>query len=80
MTVSIAAILKLANDVLKYLNDVKDAPKERRQCAIEVTSLYLILQQLDSRREEGGDGQRWFTAVRALAVENGPLEIGRAHV
>ena len=74
MTASIAAILKLSNDVLKYLNDVKDAPSSRRLCAIEVTNLYLILQQLDSRREEGGASQRWYTAVRALAVENGPLD------
>ena len=74
ITASIAAILKLSTDVLKYLNDVKDASTGRRQCAIEVANLFSILSQLEFRREEGGASQRWYTAVRALAVENGPLD------
>ena len=74
ITASILAILKLSNDVLKYLNDVKDASKGHTQCALEITNLYSILLQLESRREEGDASQRWYNAVRALGVENGPLD------
>ena len=71
---SILAVLKLSTDVLKYLNDVKDASTGRRQCAIEVANLFSILSQLEFRREEGNGNQLWYTAVRDLAVKHGPLD------
>jgi hypothetical protein len=72
-TASIIAVLQLSAKVLAYLNDVKDASKDRAQCAIEASNLHSLLLNLRFRLEEGGS-ELWCTAVRALAVENGPLD------
>ncbi|KAH7093338.1 ankyrin repeat domain-containing protein [Paraphoma chrysanthemicola] len=74
ITGSIIAILQLSAKVLAYLNDVKDASKDRAQCEIEMSNLYSLLVSLRSRLEEGSASQPWYTAVRALASENGPLD------
>jgi len=75
-TASIIAVLQLSNKVLEYLNDVKDASKDRAQCAIEISSLYSLLLNLRFRLDDGRstDNKPWYAAVRALAVENGPLD------
>jgi hypothetical protein len=74
VTASIIAILQLSGKVLMYLNDVKDASKDRARCAIEVSNLHSLLFNLRFHLEEGVLGQSWYTAVRALAIENGPLD------
>lgn len=74
VTASVIAILQLSNKVLGYLNDVNDASKERAECAIEASNLYSLLLSLRFRLEEGSADKLWYTAVRALAVENGPLD------
>ena len=53
-TASIIAILQLSAKVLGYLNDVKDASKDRAKCAIETANLNSLLTTLRSRLEEGG--------------------------
>jgi hypothetical protein len=73
-TASIIAILQLSGKVLMHLSDVKDASKGRVRCTIETTNLYSLLSCLRFRLEEGHLNQPWYTAVRALAVENGPLD------
>ncbi|KAH7366579.1 ankyrin repeat domain-containing protein [Pyrenochaeta sp. MPI-SDFR-AT-0127] len=73
-TASIISILQLSAKVLSYLNDVKDASKGRVQCAIEASNLHSLLLNLRFRLEEGNAGEPWYTAVRALAVDNGPLD------
>ena len=73
VTASIIAILQLTSKVIEYLNDVKDAPKDRAQCAIEASNLYNLLTMLRYRLEEGASNERWYQAVRALGVEHGPL-------
>ena len=73
-TASIIAILQLSAEVLTYLNDVKDASKDHAQCAIEASNLHSLLVNLRFRLEEGDASQPWYTTVRALAVENGPLD------
>lgn len=74
ITASIAAILQLSSKVVGYLNDVKDAPRDRATCAIEAANLHSLLTNLRFRLEEGNGSAPWFTAVRGLAVENGPLD------
>jgi hypothetical protein len=71
---SIIAVLQLTGVVIGYLNDVKDAPKECQQCTIEVSNIQNLLINLRYRLEQGHAGDPWFTAVRALNVENGPLD------
>jgi hypothetical protein len=74
VTASIIAVLQLSVKVLSYLNDVKDASKDRTECAVETSSLHSLLLNLRFRLEGGDTSQPWYVAVRALAVENGPLD------
>ncbi|RYP68349.1 hypothetical protein DL771_006735 [Monosporascus sp. 5C6A] len=74
VTASIIAILQLTSKVIEYLNDVKDASKDRARCAIEASNLYSLLVNLRFRLEEGNSNEPWYAAVRALGVENGPLD------
>jgi hypothetical protein len=53
-TASIIATLQLSSKVLAYLNDVKDASKDRAHCAIEVSNLYSLLVNLRFRLEREG--------------------------
>jgi hypothetical protein len=71
---NVVAILQLTSVVIGYLNDVKNAPKDCQQCTIEASNLQSLLVNLRYRLEQGQTGDPWFTAVRALDVENGPLE------
>ena len=71
---SIIAVLQLTGAVIGYLNDVKDAPKECQQCTIEASNIQNLLINLRYRLEQGHAGDPWFTAIRALNIENGPLD------
>lgn len=73
VTASIIAVLQLSAKVLEYLNGVKDASKDRAKCAIEASNVHSLLMNLRFRLEESTDAS-WNTAVRALGVENGPLD------
>jgi hypothetical protein len=39
---SIAAVLQLIVEVIEYLNDVKDAPKECQRCMTEASNLQSL--------------------------------------
>lgn len=71
---SIIAILQFTGEVIGYLNDVKDAPKECQQCTIEACNNQSLLINLRYRLEQGQADDPWFTAVRTLNVDNGPLD------
>ncbi|RMZ68355.1 ankyrin [Pyrenophora seminiperda CCB06] len=75
LTASIIAVLQLSGKVLEYLNDVKDASKDRTQCALELLNLCSLLHRLRHHVETGARSQQaWCTAVGALAVREGPLD------
>jgi hypothetical protein len=74
VTASIIAVLQLSAKVLGYLIDVKDASKDRTKCAVEASNVHSLLINLRFRLEEGNADAPWYTAVRALGVENGPLD------
>jgi hypothetical protein len=74
VTASIAAVLQLSTKVLAYLNNVKDAPKDRTQCTIEILNLCSLLYKLRDHVEKGDSSQPWYSAVGALATSNGPLD------
>ncbi|KAF2628435.1 hypothetical protein BU25DRAFT_339504 [Macroventuria anomochaeta] len=42
--------------------------------SIEASNLHSLLASLRIRLEEGNSNQAWYTAVRALAIKNGPLD------
>jgi hypothetical protein len=71
---SVIAVLQLTVSVIGYLNDVQNASKECRQCTIEVSNLQSLLINFRYRLEQSRDDAPWFTAIRAIYVENGPLD------
>lgn len=71
---SIIAVIQLTGKLVGYLNDVKDAPKERADCAREASSFYSLLVTLKYDLDESNPDDPWFRAVRALGVKDGPLE------
>ena len=73
ITASIVAVLQLTHAVIGYLIDVKNAPRDLTQCALEASNLYNLLVTLRLRLEESSD-ELWYAEVRALDVENGPLD------
>jgi hypothetical protein len=73
ITASIVAVLQLTHAVVGYLIDVKNAPRDRARCALEASNLYNLLVTLRLRLEESSD-ELWYAEVRALDVENGPLD------
>ncbi|KAF2711109.1 hypothetical protein K504DRAFT_475959 [Pleomassaria siparia CBS 279.74] len=74
VTASIIAVLQLSAKVLTYLNDVNAASKDRAKCAVEASNLHSLLFSLRFRLEEGTADTPWYTAIRDLAVEKGPLD------
>lgn len=74
ITASVVAVLQLTGEVIGYLNDIRDAPNECQQCAIEASNLQNLLINLRYRLEQGHTGEPWFTAVQSLNVENGHLD------
>ncbi|KAI9689885.1 MAG: hypothetical protein M1822_009767 [Bathelium mastoideum] len=73
LTASIIALIQLTGTVVEYLNDVKDASKDRARCAIETSNVYNLLVNLKYRLEVSPHDS-WYTSVRALAVAGGPLD------
>jgi hypothetical protein len=72
-TANIISVLQLSAKVLGYLNDVKDAPRDRAKCAIKLSNLHSLLVNLRFRLEEGSADTAWYAAVLALVVKNEPL-------
>lgn len=43
VTASVIAILQVTSEVINYLNDIKNAPKDCRKCVIKVVNLCNLL-------------------------------------
>ena len=74
ITAGILAIVQVTADLLRYLNSVKDAPKDRAKCALEASNFNNLLTMLRYRLEDTGSNEPWFNALRALGVKDGLLD------
>lgn len=74
LSVSIIAVLQLTGKLLSYLNDVQNATKDQAQLTVEAYNICSLLASLRIRVEQSNAHDRWFTAVRNLGTENGPLD------
>jgi len=74
VTASIIAIIQLTSVIIGYLNDVKDASKDRARCAIEVSNVSALLVTLRYRLDEASSNDGWYVEVQALAAVNGPID------
>ena len=73
VTASIIAVVHLSCEVINYLNDIKDAPKECKRCLIEASHTQNLLLSLRHRLEEGQSGAAWFSEIQKLEDPHGPL-------
>jgi len=71
LAASIVQLIDTTTTVIKYLNDVKDAPKDRAILAREGSSLLALFIDLRYRVEEADSTGAWFAGVRSLG---GPLD------
>ncbi|KAF1950294.1 ankyrin, partial [Byssothecium circinans] len=74
VTASIITVVGLTTKVVDYLKDVKDSTKERIRCGDEAADLYALLSKLNSRLQGASKTDPWFISVRALTVDNGPID------
>ena len=73
---SVLQLIGVAGKALKYLGDIKNAPRERLRLTQELDSLYGILIELESREDEAkasGDN-KWLRGFQSLTVKFGPIE------
>ena len=77
VTASVIAVLQLTQTAVSYLNDIKNASKDQRKYTVEASNIFWLLTCLKNRLEDASDKDLegpWYNTVRALAVENGPLD------
>jgi hypothetical protein len=70
---SIGQIIDITIKVSKYLKDVKKAPDERKQLAVEATSLVPWLTHLQYRVEEIESPDSRSQGLRSIGMDNGLL-------
>lgn len=74
LVASLAQLINITAKTIKYLNSVKEASKERASLYQEASSLLPLLVRLQTQINEAKQFEPWFDCVRALGVENGPLD------
>jgi hypothetical protein len=74
ISASIAAILQLASTVVQYINNVKDASKERLRIRDEISSTSFLLYMLKDHVQQAHSSEPWLSTVRSLDMPKGPLE------
>lgn len=70
---SVVQLIDVTSKVVKYFNDVKNAPKDRGKLAREATGLLALFTDLRYRVEETTSIDPWFIGLRSLGEEGGPL-------
>ena len=73
---SIAQLITVTAKTIKYLNSVKDASEDRSRLLQDTSSILPLFISLQGKVEAAKNHQilEWFSCVRGLAVENGPLD------
>lgn len=66
-------LIDVTSKVVNYFNDVKDAPKDRAKLSRETIGLLALFIDLRYRVEETTSTDPWFTGLRSLGEERGPL-------
>jgi len=74
ISASIAALLDVANEVLKYIASVKNAPSERKLLVVEASNLLPLLYSLQACLANADDDHSWFDGIKQVGVKDGPLD------
>ncbi|KIX06985.1 uncharacterized protein Z518_04961 [Rhinocladiella mackenziei CBS 650.93] len=69
MTAGIIVVLQLTSALTSYINDSKNATKDKALLAIEANNLYGLLTMLRFRVEEARSNDPWFNQVKLLGFK-----------
>ena len=70
---AVAQLIDVTSKAVIYFNDAKDAPKDRAKLAREASNLLPLFTELRYRVEETNSTDPWFTGLKSLGREGGPL-------
>ena len=70
---SVIAVIEFTVALTNYINDVRNAPKERAQLGREASNLYALLTSLRYRVEDAQTDDPWFKQIKLLAAKDGAL-------
>ena len=73
LVASIVQLITTTSKVIKYVDEVKDAPKERASLASETANLIPLLMTLKQPVETSSSTDPWFSSVKSLGLPGGPL-------
>ncbi len=74
LVASVLQIITATAQTIQYLNDVKDAPKDRAKIAQEASNLLVLLTSLRYRLDDASPTDPWFARLLTLGGPGGPLE------
>lgn len=77
VTTSIAAVVGVTTVIIQYLNEVKGSLNKNRMLAFKAAKLLVLLTDLKNREEEAelNRDDPWYSGIRELGGESGPLEL-----
>ena len=73
LVASIVQLIGTTSKVIKYVDDIRDAPKERASLASEAANLVPLLMTLKLRAETSSSAYPWFSSLKSLGLPGGPL-------
>ncbi len=74
LVASIVQLIEATSKVIKYVSEVKDAPKERENLGLEAANLMPLLMTLKQRIEADPSNEVWYAGVRSLIILMGPMQ------
>jgi hypothetical protein len=74
ITASIIAVLQATKEVIGYLKETKDAPKELAKVYDEARNVVILLHELKDSLAEQDPHDSWLRATSGLTVPDGPLD------
>jgi hypothetical protein len=74
LSASIAGLMQLTASMISYLCDVNNAPKERITFSSEISGLHNLLLLLQNRLKASNSTDPWFSSIRTLGIQHGPLD------
>jgi hypothetical protein len=68
------AVIQLTRSLNAYVIDVHHAPEERLALSSQLGSLLNLLLILQNRMKESSSTDPWSDSIRALGIQNGPVD------
>lgn len=73
LAASIAQLIKATSKVIKYVDEVKDAPSQRENLDLETANFMPLLVMLKQRTLPTVANEEWISSIRSLGAPEGPI-------